>query len=409
MSRNTNFSDAELRRLRIAGAVWLLIGALFIARLFYIQVIQHGIYDRQARGTRIVNQTIKAQRGEIFTRDARPGQEALYPIALNRDQIMLISDNRKITDDAHVAGVVATSTARTAEETDEITKKLSQKNRAYQILIKDLKPEHEAAIRGAIDREKIVGLYFDRLPARFYPERELLAHLTGFVGRDEVGEPIGRYGIEAYFDTRLKGTHGYVKTEKDPFGGWIPVADRDFDAARDGDDVILTIDRTLQLTVCEALKRGIAKHRARSASGIIMDPKTGAVLAMCSLPTFDPNDYQTVERPSAYNNRSIFVPFEPGSVFKIVTMGAALDAGAITPDTTFTDVGFVKRDGFTIRNAAEKKWGTQSMTTVIKESINTGTVFAADKLGSAPFRGYVEKFGFGQKTLYTNHFQSETS
>lgn len=398
MSRHAPVADSDIKRLRTVGALWLIIGALFITRLFYIQVVQHDKYNRQASGARDINQTIKAKRGEIFTHDARDGQQALYPVALNRDQILLVSDNRKIEDSDFAATVIGVAASSTPEQVAELKIKLAQKTRAYQILIKDLSVETEERLRMEFEKANVKGLYFDRLPARFYPERDLLAHVTGFVGRNDKGEPIGRYGIEANFDARLQGTNGFVKTEKDPFGGWIPVADREFAAARDGDDIILTIDRTIQLKLCAGLADGIKKHSARSASGLIMDPKTGAIIAMCNLPTFDPNEYQKVTSPEVYNNGNIFTPYEPGSVFKIVTLAAALDAGAVKPNTPFNDEGFVKRDGFTIRNAAEKSFGAQNMIGVIKESINTGTVFAAELLGRDKFRGYVEKFGFGVKS-----------
>lgn len=397
MARYIAQTDGETHRLRTAGLIWLIVGALLIVRLFYIQVIQHKKYTAQASGARNLSQTIKAKRGEIFGRDARDGQQILYPFALNRDQLLLISDNRKIDDPDRVAGIVGAAAALLPEDVEVLKQKLSQKNRAYQLLIKDVKPEIADTIKEELSKNAIAGLYFDREPARLYPEHELLSHITGFVGRTDKGEPIGRYGLEAYFDTRLSGTNGFVKTEKDPFGGWIPVADRDFADAKDGDDLIVTIDRTIQLKLCSALADGIKQYSARSASGIIMDPKTGQILAMCNVPNFDPNEYQKVSNPSVYNNSLIFSPFEPGSIFKLVTMSSALDAGVVTPATTYVDAGNVKRDGFTIRNAANKVWGKQTMTDVIKESINTGTVFAADLLGKDLFKGYVQKYGFGTK------------
>lgn len=388
----------DVDRLRTMAVVWLVIGALFIVRLFYIQVVQHKKYTNQASGARTLNQTIKAKRGEIFGHDVRQGQQSLYPFALNRDQLLLISDNRKISDVERTAAVVSTALSMSPEDTEKLKQNLGKKTRAYQMLVKDVKPEIADTLVEALDKENITGLYFDREPARLYPERELLSHVTGFVGRTEKGEPVGRYGLEAYFDERLRGKNGFVKTEKDPFGGWIPVADRAFEQAQDGDDLIITIDRTIQLKLCQALSDGIVKHSARSASGIVMDPKTGQILGMCNVPNFDPNEYQKVENPSVYNNSAIFTAYEPGSTFKLVTMASALDAGVVRPHTTFVDEGSVKRDTFTIRNAANKVWGTQTMTGVIKESINTGTVFAADRVGKDLFQGYVKKFGFGTKS-----------
>ncbi len=391
-------TDQFAVRVRKMGILWLCAGAILIARLFYIQIIQHDKYVQQAAGTRNVSQTIKAARGEIFGHDARDAKTTLFPLALNRDQLLLISDNRKIDEPDRVAALIATSTAMSSEDAQLLAQKLSQKNRAYQLLIKDVRPEIADTLTEEFKANAIRGLYFDREPARLYPERELFSQVTGFVGRNDQGESIGRYGLEAFFDTQLRGTNGYVKTEKDPFGGWIPVATSDFTEAHNGEDLIVTIDRTIQLKLCEALAGGVTKYSARSASGIIMDPKNGQIFGMCNVPNFDANAYQKVSDAKLFNNDTIFSPFEPGSVFKLVTMASALDAGVVTPQTTYVDGGSVKRDGFTIRNAGDKSWGRQTMTGVIKESINTGTIFAADALGKDLFKGYVEKFGFGKKT-----------
>ncbi|MCX6781283.1 MAG: penicillin-binding protein 2 [Candidatus Magasanikbacteria bacterium] len=398
MARYSPHADPEVKRLRIAGGFWLAVAGIFLVRLFIIQVLEHSEYVRQAGVSHNISQTIKAKRGQIYTRDARDGQQAVYPVALNRDQMVLISDNRKIVDGDRVAGIVATAASLSSEDTDILKQKLSQKSRAYQILLKDVKPEIADALTAELSKQDIDGIYFDRVPARYYPENELLGQVTGFMGKNSAGEAIGQYGIEGYFNVRLGGTNGYIKTERDPFGAWIPVADRDFTESHDGDDVILTIDRTIQLQLCNALQKGILEYFARSATGIIEDPKTGRILAMCNVPNFDPNNYRDVVSASVYNNNAIFTAFEPGSVFKLVTMTAAMNTGAVSPDTTYVDAGFVKRDKFTIRNAGNKAWGKQTMASVIRESINTGTVFAADAMGQDAFRKYVNEFGLGQKT-----------
>ena len=398
MARYSLHSEIGTQRLRTVGVCWLLVTGLFIVRLLYLETVQHARYTSQASGARTLHQSIRAKRGEIFAHDARAGQETLYPIAINQDKFLLVSDNRKVKDTVHAAHVIASSSG--IEGVDEVVllQKLSVAGRAYQPLLKDVRVENMESMTAQMERENVAGLYFDREPARFYPERELLAHISGFIGKDTAGAAVGRYGVEGYFDEQLRGVDGFVRTEKDPFGGWIPVADREFKAATDGSDLIVTVDRVIQLRLCDALAQGVKKYEARSGSGIIMDPHTGAILAMCNVPTFDPNEYQKVGDPSVYNNDALFRAFEPGSVFKAFTMSAALDAGVVSPDTTYVDAGFVKRDGFTIRNAANKIWGTETMTNVIKESINTGTVFAADLLGIDRFKTYVENFGFGAKT-----------
>lgn len=397
MSRFASTNTAQHTRLRVAAALWLVLAGLFITRLFYIQVVEHTKFDDAAKLTRQINTTIRAKRGEIFISGARFNQNTTTPLALNRDQLILISDNRKIVNPAVFADVIATSTNATAEDREMLLQKLSDRTRAYQPLIKDISVEVLEEIQIKMNELELVGLFVDRIPARLYPEKDLFAQTIGFLGRDEKAQPIGRYGVEGFFNKRLSGIDGFVKTERDPFGSWIPVADREFQSARDGDDLILTFDRAIQLKLCEALQKGVAAYNAKSASGAVMNPKTGEVWAMCNVPAFDPNEYQKAEGYT-YNNNFIFQAFESGSVFKAITVSAALDAGAITPDTLFVDTGSINRDGFIIHNAANKSWGMQTMTGVIKESINTGTVFAAEKLGRDKFAFYVKNFGFGVLT-----------
>lgn len=389
--------DVFRTRVRIIAVVWLVFSALLAAKLFYIQVVRHRTYAQQASVARSVKQVLRAQRGEIFARDARSGQTQLFPVALNRDKLILFSDNRQITNPVAAAPIIAAFSSSTMP-LQTVQEKLSAPGRAYQVLMRDVPRAYVDELFTQLDLAGVKGIFIDREPARFYPERELFAHITGFVGKDERGQPIGRYGIEGFFHNRLRGVDGFVRTEKDPFGGWIPVADRELTGSRDGDDVILTIDRTIQLALCDALAAGVRDFGALRGSAMIMDPKTGAILAMCNVPTYDPNTYDQVRDAYVYQNDAIFRTYEPGSVFKAFTMSAALDSGAVTPDMTFVDSGSVRRDNFTIHNAADKSWGKQDMRGVIKNSINIGTVFVAERLGKEAFRTYVSSFGFGVPT-----------
>ena len=150
--------------------------------------------------------------------------------------------------------------------------------------------------------------------------------------------------------------------------------------------------------VCEKLRAAVAKHGADGGTVVVLDPKTGAVMAICSVPEFDPNDFSKVEDLRRFNNPAIFGPYEPGSIFKPVTMAAAIDAGKVGPNTLYNDEGSVKIGPYTIRNSDGKAHGLQSMTQVLEESLNTGTIFAVRQLGAKPFLKYVEEFGFGSPT-----------
>ena len=168
--------------------------------------------------------------------------------------------------------------------------------------------------------------------------------------------------------------------------------------ATDGSDLVLTIDRTVQYIVCEKLKASVSRHGADAGTAIVMDPQTGAVMAMCSSPDFDPNVYNQVTDVSVFNNPAVFGQYEPGSVMKPITIAAAIDQGAVTPATTYEDTGSVEIAGFTIKNSDEEAHGTQTMTEVLEKSLNTGAIFAAQAVGKDVFRSYLERFGLGIKT-----------
>jgi len=234
--------------------------------------------------------------------------------------------------------------------------------------------------------------------ARAYPEPGFGGQVLGFLGRNEDGQSVGLYGLEGYFDDFLSGQVGQLYSQTDASGRWIGVGDRHFRPAIDGGDILLTIDRTLQVEVCEILTRGVEQFKADSGTAVVMDPTTGRILAMCGAPDFYPADYGNVEDASVYHNTAIFSAYEPGSVFKPITMAGAIDVGAVTPDSRFTDPGSVEIDEFTIHNAADKVFGNVSMIEVLEESINTGMVWVMRQMGRDTLTEYIHDFGFGEQT-----------
>src|SRR3989338_5283015 len=149
---------------------------------------------------------------------------------------------------------------------------------------------------------------------------------------------------------------------------------------------------------CEKLAGAAKEYQASSGALVILEPKTGAIRALCSWPDFDPNNYNQVDAIEVYNNTAVFTPYEPGSIFKPITMAAAINEGAVTPETVFHDSGSAEaRCRKPIKNAAEKSYGNQTMVGVMENSINTGLVFVIKKLGKNKFIDYVERFGFGVK------------
>jgi cell division protein FtsI (penicillin-binding protein 3) len=168
--------------------------------------------------------------------------------------------------------------------------------------------------------------------------------------------------------------------------------------AQDGADLILTIDKTIQFQAENILDDTVTKNGADSGCVIVANPKTGAILAIAGYPDFNPNQYNLVTDPSVFNDEAVTGSYEPGSVFKAITMAAALDEGKVTPQTTYDDTGDVLVDGFHIHDSDNKAHGITTMTQVLDWSYNDGAVYAEQQLGNQDFLKYVNKFGFGQPT-----------
>lgn len=379
-------------RSRLAVLRWALTlaAAAIGIRLFVIQILENDFYRALAGGQHELYTDLFPKRGEILLRDrVDPSKE--YPVATNRDVWLVYAEPRNMGD---IQTAAATLGPLLNILPDVLLQKFSDRNDPYEPLAHAVRDDVVQSVRAL----GIQGIEFAPEVKRAYPEKGIGGHIVGFVGSDESGARKGRYGLEGAFDRILAGTPGYLSAEKDPSGRWIPVASRTFVPATDGADVILTLDRTIQYIVCEKLENAVKRHGADGGSVIIMEPKTGEIMSMCSSPDFDPNAYNEVTDVSLFNNPAVFGQYEPGSVMKPITIAAAIDQGTITPVTTYEDMGFEKIGAFTIKNSDGKTHGVQTMTQVLEESLNTGAIFAQRTIGRDVFRSYLEQFGFGTKT-----------
>ncbi len=235
---------------------------------------------------------------------------------------------------------------------------------------------------------------------RYYPEEGSGSHLLGFVSYAQ-GEPEGSYGLEGFFDKELSGDVGYIRSAPVSTKDSVVINDRKYKRAKDGSDLILTIDRAVQFHVCQKLNKTARKHGADKGSVVVVKPQTGEIMAMCSWPTFDPNNYSQVNNIKVFNNPAVFDEYEPGSVFKTITLAIALNENKITPRTTYVDEGKLSLSGYEIKNsdfASKGGHGEVDMNYVLEHSLNTGAIFAMEKTGPEVFSEYVSKFGFGTET-----------
>lgn len=381
---------------------------VLVARMFMLQVVGYADYKAAAEGEHTFYKKLFPKRGELYVRERKADSalapflvdvngEKVFPAVTNHEFTLVYADPRQIEN----ANETAERLAPILElDTEIIAQKLSKKGDAYEVLKHKVSDDRADAVRNL----GIKGIHFSPEVRRFYPELGLGGHLFGFVGlKGDVQK--GQYGLEGYFDELLRGKEGSLRLETDAIGTLIPIGENRVTEAIDGSDLMLTIDRTVQLVACDKLKKWVIKHGADGGSIIIQDPHTGAIRAMCATPDFDPAAYGTSDIRT-FNNPAIFSPYEPGSVFKPFTMAIGLELDAVTPQTTYNDSGKVTIGSYTIKNSDGKAHGISTMMDVLDESLNTGTIFVARKVGVEQFRKYVKAFGFGSLTgidLDTEH------
>lgn len=249
-------------------------------------------------------------------------------------------------------------------------------------------------VRRIEESKTLDGILLKEEQWREYPEITLASNVVGFVNN----EGKGNYGIEGYFNDDLLGKSGEISSERDATGRPIVVGGKSEELVENGKNIVLTIDRTIQSFAEKELRDTIDKFSSPAGSITVMDPNTGEILAMANYPNYDPNVFNEVEDASVFKNQVVSGIYEPGSIFKIFTEAAGLDSGKITPSMTYNDTGSYQVGSHVIQNATGKAFGTQTMTQVLEQSLNTGTCFIKDQIGNEPFYNYIVKFGFGQKT-----------
>jgi len=237
----------------------------------------------------------------------------------------------------------------------------------------------------------LTGVYIGHKKKRYYPNDEMASQIVGFVNE----EGVGQYGLEEYYQNELSGKK---KTQKKTFNPWNFSSSSSEDDSLNGASLDLTIDYNIQFMAEKILKQGIEDYKAQGGEIIVMDPQNGGIIAMAQVPSFNPNNYKN-ENYDVFQNSAIQKLFEPGSIFKPITMSAALNEGLVTPDTIFEDYkGYVQYGKDKVSNFSDKAWGATTMTQILEKSINTGIIYVENLLGHAKFLEYFDKYGFSQKT-----------
>jgi cell division protein FtsI/penicillin-binding protein 2 len=237
------------------------------------------------------------------------------------------------------------------------------------------------------------GITCRPLADRIYPEGSLASHVLGIVNFTGVGF----HGVEGYYNELLKAIPGRLRTEKRPDGQEMPIPPLVHNPPKAGTSLVLTLDLNIQYIVQQELLRALEEYEAQSGTVIVMDPITGAILASVSYPTYDPNDFANAEL-GLLSDPAVSSMWEPGSIFKIVTWAAALDAGTISRRTTYRDRGSLEVGGRTVRNWDRKANGLVTMEEGLVKSLNTVAAFISTSLGQESFYQYLKRFGVGSLT-----------
>ncbi len=371
----------------------ILVSFVLVFRLFSLQILQHDFYKGLADNQHQTYQILFPKRGEIFIKDRFYGMDPssqLFPLAVNKELLMVYAVPKKIEDKEEAAKLLA---PLLEIDEDILKQKISKKNDPYEPLKHKLSPE----IVEKIKELNIEGIEFVTENWRYFPANSLACHVIGFVGFSD-NKRVGQYGLEGYYNKELEGEYGFLEGEKDTKGQLIAIAKHYLQPAEDGTDLILTIDSNIQFFVEKKLLEIVEYLDAEGGTIIVQDPQTGAIKALANWPTFDPNKYSEVEDINVFLNPAIHNLFEPGSIFKPITMAVALDKKLLTPNTTYEDKGFIKIGGYTINNSHDKPEGIQTMTQVLEKSLNTGIVFVQQLAGKKVFKDYLEKFRLSKET-----------
>ncbi|MFH1564962.1 MAG: penicillin-binding protein 2 [bacterium] len=426
IKKNNSKRIEKIKNWRVAVLKLFIIAVILITvlRLFDLQVIHRDMYDVLASGQHEIYQKLFPSRGRIFVKEKDGnGDDKFFPLAVNKEYALIYAQPKLIKEPDNAAREIypllfKEEIAEAKEEEEEVVgenppsppfrkgEKLDE-DENFKILLSKLnkKDDPYESLKKKVDIEtvdeinqfKITGIYDAKELRRYYPDNNIESHILGFVRYDEE-KSIGQYGLEGYFDDILAGTSGHLYGEEGAKGNPIILGNVDFVEAKNGSDLYLTIDRAIQFKAYEYLQKAVGDYKIEEGTIIVMQPRTGAILAMVNYPDFDPNTYSKAGgNISVFNNQAILHTYEPGSIFKAVTMASALDLDKVAPDTKYNDEGFIKVDRFTIRNSDGMANGWQTMTQVLEKSLNTGAIFAAKQVGNEEFLNYVKKFGFGSK------------
>ena len=365
----------------VGGSVLLVV---VIMRIFWLQIIEGNAYADEASSQQERTQELKARRGAIFAHE----KGELVPLAQTKEGWTVSIDPRLIEDD--LAAYEAIYEVVGELEKGDFLERAAKKDDPHEIVV-DFVPTSK---KEEIEKKKIRGVYFSRKSARTYPAESRAAHVLGFA--DTEGK--GQYGLEQFYHYDLVGEDGVFVGETTPAGRFLHLGSAIVQPEKNGVDMVLTMDMGMQIYLEETVKNIYQRYGAANAGGMIVNPKTGAIIAMTATPTFNPNSYKDTKNLGVFQNPHVEKLYEMGSVIKPLTMAAALDVGAVKPDDWYFDQGRMVIDTEVVSNFDGKGRGNVPIQEVLSQSLNTGAVHLMNTMGRDRFRDYFHKFALDTLT-----------
>lgn len=371
-----------MNRLRIITFVMVFGFFAIWGRLFYWQVWSHDRFQELADAQHYHRLEIPAIRGDIRSVDGTP-------LASNQTAYLVFAEKKNIKNELEFIEKIAPILGET-EASLSARMKISD---VWVSLAHQVEEERVQELRSL----QLEGLGFERDDKRYYPEASMAAHMLGFVGKNEDGEQQGYFGLEGQYDKELRGQKGYLRQERDAVGNPIIIGDSERIEPKNGRSLVLYLDKTVQFIAEEKLKEGLKNYGAKAGNVIVMEPKTGGIIASASFPNYDPSLF--AEFPHEYyKNPVVADAYEPGSTFKPLVMAKAIEEKAIEPSETFDEQGPVKVEGYTIKTWNSEYHGTISMAEILEYSSNVGMVYVSRKLGDKKLLSFIRDAGFGTET-----------
>lgn len=367
-SVQTSSQARPIQRIRWWYGLLVLVGAVFVIRAFYLQVIRHDYYKKAALNIQLKQYQVPAQRGVINAHS----DDRVVPLVLNETLFTLFADPSYVKDPRAAAQSISGIIGGKA---DDVEKLIRTPDTRYVVLAKKLSRDQKTKL----DALKLKGIGTRDATYRTYPNGQLASQVLGFVNED--GE--GKYGIEQALNAALGGTPGELRAITDAQGVPLPAnKDNIVKAPVDGEQITLTIDVGLQQRLEDSLKTRVESGKALSGSAIILDANSGAVRAMANYPTYNPAQYGSVKDAAAFNNDAVSAPLEVGSIMKALTVASALDQGVVSRNTSYYDPSFFKVDEATIKNVEEDGGaGTKNIQDILQLSLNTGATWLLMQMG----------------------------